>query len=319
MKGILYSFIGVIIGLTLIGVGYFLFYPDNSTNTSVKDLISELDLFQEKESEKDQNGEEEDKKEEITEEIIKIPSYKLNEDLIKQFESKGLVSFGVRNPVSIPTISVVEEGEEEGEEEVVEREEREEEVNREEIREEIEEETKEEEELEVNNDTSEPKSEYGVINNSDNETVQDSQSGQLSISNTPLHFPIPSGYSISSPYGLREVEELFDSPDFHRGVDFATPTGTPVYAVLDGTVETVTFDTGGGNVLVTKHEVADGKTIKTLSAHLDEILVVEGDVVVKGQTIAKTGNTGVYTTGPHLHFELYYDNILLDPMLYLEK
>lgn len=107
----------------------------------------------------------------------------------------------------------------------------------------------------------------------------------------------------------------------HTGVDWATPTGTPVKAVADGTVlfedwasnlpRTSWADrwylTGGGYAGITTDAgivvVIDHGGYLSISAHLSETKLHKGDRVSRGQEIGKTGNTG-YTTGPHLHFEI---------------
>lgn len=107
----------------------------------------------------------------------------------------------------------------------------------------------------------------------------------------------------------------------HTGVDWATPTGTPVKAVADGTVlfedwaknlpRTSWADrwylTGGGYAGITTDAgivvVIDHGGCLSISAHLSETKLHKGDKVTRGQEIGKTGATG-YVTGPHLHFEI---------------
>ncbi|WP_237223359.1 peptidoglycan DD-metalloendopeptidase family protein [Rothia nasimurium] len=107
----------------------------------------------------------------------------------------------------------------------------------------------------------------------------------------------------------------------HTGVDWATPVGTPVKAVADGTVlfedwaqnlpTTSWADrwylTGGGYTGIATDAgivvVIDHGGYLSISAHLSETKLHKGDRVTRGQEIGKTGNTG-YTTGPHLHFEI---------------
>lgn len=93
---------------------------------------------------------------------------------------------------------------------------------------------------------------------------------------------------------------------YHNGVDFGTPIGTKVKAVLDGTIQ-ATGNTDAypgcyswGKWVLIKHN--NGLT--SLYAHLSSILVNPGDTVARGDNIALSGNSGV-STGPHLHLTLY--------------
>ena len=88
------------------------------------------------------------------------------------------------------------------------------------------------------------------------------------------------------------------SKGYHTGVDYAVPVGTDVLAVADGTITTANWGQAYGTQLVQK--VNGGWFIY---AHLSATLVKAGDVVVAGQVIAKSGNTG-NSTGAHLHAEL---------------
>ncbi|MEU9776335.1 peptidoglycan DD-metalloendopeptidase family protein [Streptomyces sp. C10-9-1] len=104
---------------------------------------------------------------------------------------------------------------------------------------------------------------------------------------------------------------------YHTGVDFATPTGTSIKAVADGTVVSAGWDGAYGNAVVIQH--TDG--IYTLSAHLSTTSVTAGENVTAGQQIGLSGNTG-NSTGPHLHFEVRTSNTYgadIDPLAYLRS
>jgi murein DD-endopeptidase MepM/ murein hydrolase activator NlpD len=87
----------------------------------------------------------------------------------------------------------------------------------------------------------------------------------------------------------------------HNGSDFGAPIGTPCYACHDGKVTFAGVD-GDGGVSVTLSN--DEQRFKTIYYHLDKVSCKIGDVVKAGDEIGLTGNTGKYTTGPHLHLGL---------------
>lgn len=99
---------------------------------------------------------------------------------------------------------------------------------------------------------------------------------------------------------------------FHRGIDMAAPTGTPVQAVAAGTVVTAKRDRSYGEFVVIDHQ----NGYRTLYAHNANLLVKAGDRVKMGQPIAKVGSTG-RSTAPHLHFEIHRDGERVDPSPYL--
>lgn len=109
-------------------------------------------------------------------------------------------------------------------------------------------------------------------------------------------------YPITSPYGFRVLN---GKKEFHDGVDFGMPVGTPIKAPQDGIVHTAgvvdTFNSNSPNLGVLIH--ARSGVYYTVF-HLSKVLVKKGDRVFKGQTIALSGNTGL-STGPHLHFGVY--------------
>lgn len=114
---------------------------------------------------------------------------------------------------------------------------------------------------------------------------------------------------ISSDYGPRTNPYV----GFHKGIDIGMPMGTPICATKDGTVSTSVCGNGSyGYYIILDH----GDGIQTLYAHCSELLVSVGDVVTKGQVIAKVGSTG-NSTGPHVHFEVRINGERVDPLPYL--
>jgi len=121
-------------------------------------------------------------------------------------------------------------------------------------------------------------------------------------------------FKVLYPVGfLDNYDYLDNSGDFtggHDGIDIKMPTGTPIRAVANGVVVKSGWVSGDGNVVTLRHDrvpdpvsPSDKTTLYTSYAHAAELLVHEGEVVRKGQVIAKVGQTGTATT-PHLHFQL---------------
>ena len=96
------------------------------------------------------------------------------------------------------------------------------------------------------------------------------------------------------------------------GLDIAAPSGTPIAASAGGQVIWAGPKGTYGNLVKIDH----GNGFTTYYAHCSELLVQEGDQVTQGQTIALVGSTG-RSTGPHCHFELLWQDELLDPQLCL--
>jgi murein DD-endopeptidase MepM/ murein hydrolase activator NlpD len=112
---------------------------------------------------------------------------------------------------------------------------------------------------------------------------------------------------ITSGYGWRKS-------GFHHGLDIAAKKGTPIYAACAGTVSFVGIKPVYGRTVIIDH--ADGK--RTLYAHTQKIYVKNGENVKGGEIIAAVGTSGV-TTGPHLHFEVRYDNKTINPLKFLRQ
>ncbi len=136
---------------------------------------------------------------------------------------------------------------------------------------------------------------------------------QFSETEPKVDFIWPVTGRISSIFGLRRFfNEQERRP--HSGLDIAADEGTPVMAVADGVV----VDTGdfffSGNMIYLDH----GQGIISLYAHLSKISVTPGDAVKQGDIIGKVGQTG-RVTGPHLHFAVYANQTLIDPIFMLPK
>lgn len=99
----------------------------------------------------------------------------------------------------------------------------------------------------------------------------------------------------------------------HLGADLDAPAGTPVYATNDGVVNLAEDFVNYGKTIVVDH----GLGIFSFYLHLDEFKVKKGERVMRGQVIAKSGNTG-YSIAPHLHFSVRIRNTSVDPLRFIE-
>ena len=99
---------------------------------------------------------------------------------------------------------------------------------------------------------------------------------------------------------------------FHAGIDIAVDRGTPVRAAAAGDV----IEAGWNDAYGYYAQIDHGYGIKTLYAHADLLVIMKGERVAQGQTIAYSGNTGK-SSAPHLHFQVTQNNIPVDPLKYL--
>lgn len=123
----------------------------------------------------------------------------------------------------------------------------------------------------------------------------------------------PSQGRVSSEYGVRRYYNgEFAENYYHRGVDYAAATGTPVIAPAAGRIALVGRVVDGfelhGNTVGLDH----GQGVESIFIHLNSINVREGDFVEAGQVIGTIGATGA-ATGPHLHWGLYVNGVAVDP------
>ncbi len=117
--------------------------------------------------------------------------------------------------------------------------------------------------------------------------------------------------TISSRFGMRNPTTP-TVPKNHTGTDIAATIGTKIVSATDGTVILASSQGDYGNHL--KIQIGD---IIIVYAHCNKLYVNEGDIIKQGQEIAEVGETG-NVTGPHLHFEIRYQNRYVDPEMILE-
>ena len=119
-----------------------------------------------------------------------------------------------------------------------------------------------------------------------------------------LQYPVP-GHGITSGFGENR------GGDLHNGIDIGAPAGTPILSAADGVVELAGWlDAGAGNGVILRHD--GGWQTRYFHMITDELPVAVGDRVAAGQVIGHVGSTG-RSTGPHLHFEIVFGPVRMDP------
>lgn len=122
-------------------------------------------------------------------------------------------------------------------------------------------------------------------------------------------FLYPASGRLSSPFGYR-TDPFTGVRRMHYGVDLANRVGTSVKATMSGTVIVIGDQPlGYGNYVVIRHE----RGFQSLYGHLNKVLVRNGQRISQGQKIGEMGSSG-RSTGSHLHFSLYKNNIPVDPL-----
>ena len=134
---------------------------------------------------------------------------------------------------------------------------------------------------------------------------ENGKSATKALMKTPIN-----GARISSGYGMRK-HPILGYNKKHQGVDFAAPTGTPIMAAGNGHIEFVGTNGGAGKYIRIKH--LNG--YKTSYSHLSKYAsgMKKNLRVKQGQVIGFVGSTGL-STGPHLHYEVIFNNERINPM-----
>ena len=132
-------------------------------------------------------------------------------------------------------------------------------------------------------------------------------------------FPVAGGIQLNAQFRDAAYKKEFDKT--HEGLDFEAEQGSDVLAGADGEVNTIGQGGYGYSYIIIKHK----KGFYSVYGHVSKILVKKGQTVKVGDLIAKSGGTpgtkgaGFFTSGPHLHFEVFRDGQYLDPINYLPK
>ena len=106
-----------------------------------------------------------------------------------------------------------------------------------------------------------------------------------------------------------QVSQPFDRNKSHYAVDIAVEKNTPIKAIADGTVIFSEWTSETGYVIILEHNFG----LLSVYKHNSSLNKRQGNSVLSGEVIATAGNTGEYTTGYHLHFELWMDGYPMDP------
>jgi murein DD-endopeptidase MepM/ murein hydrolase activator NlpD len=141
-------------------------------------------------------------------------------------------------------------------------------------------------------------------------TAQQDALAPISDEPASLLWPVR-GTHLSSTFGFR-INPITGEGQVHRGVDVPVPCGSEVVAVEEGTVTFAEWTAGGGNTVGIAH---DGGWV-TRYAHLARLAVRPGQHVSAGQLLGDSGDTGAFSTGPHLHFEIWSGHTAVDPMAF---
>ena len=127
----------------------------------------------------------------------------------------------------------------------------------------------------------------------------------------PFCMPAPSYTRVSDDYGNR-IHPILGVKQFHNGIDFAAPGGSPILAAQSGTVIAAAYSSTMGNYIMINH----GGGVITIYMHASALYVSAGQTVTKGQKIAAVGTTG-RSTGNHLHFSVRVNGSYVSPWSYL--
>lgn len=153
-----------------------------------------------------------------------------------------------------------------------------------------------------------------------------------SIENTEQNGIIPSGTQMIKNEDIvetnkaKELDQLvfakpvsgtisaeYDATNEHMGTDIIAPKGTAIKSIMEGVVLNAEWSAESGNTVYIQHP----KNIISVYKHNSAVLVKSGQKVSTGEAIAIIGNSGEASSGPHLHFELWYDGIPVNPKNYI--
>ncbi len=143
----------------------------------------------------------------------------------------------------------------------------------------------------------------------DSQFRKDFEQSELSflVSGSSIAQEIEGQYFFSPISGI--VTTDFNLKQEHFGIDIVSKQNEPVKAVADGTVIFADWTSDSGNVIAIQHR----SNLISVYKHNSALMKKVGNIVNSGQVIAIIGNTGELTTGPHLHFEMWYNGHPINP------
>lgn len=119
---------------------------------------------------------------------------------------------------------------------------------------------------------------------------------------------------VSSRFNMRRLHPITKQVKPHRGIDYAAPTGTPIFSTGDGRVIASNYNNANGHYIFIRH----GESYVTKYLHLHKRFAKKGQRVKQGQIIGQVGSTG-FSTGPHLHYEFLVNGVHRNPSTILKK
>lgn len=134
---------------------------------------------------------------------------------------------------------------------------------------------------------------------------------RLAAEMTPFAMPVKSGFRFTSGFGYRR-DPKGAGTRMHSGADFASSSGTPLYATADGVVTVAGWEGGYGRHVEVRHEFG----ITTTYSHMSQIRVSVGQRVSRGDRIGDMGSSG-RSTGTHLHYEVHVGGRPVNPMNFI--
>lgn len=141
--------------------------------------------------------------------------------------------------------------------------------------------------------------------------LQQTSSSSSGVSYGSGKFINPTTGRYTSNYGWR-THPITGKRSFHTGQDIANSYGTPIVAADGGKVIKASYNGAYGNTVIVDH----GNNYSTMYAHLQSFNVSVGDTVTQGQKLGEMGSTG-WSTGPHLHYEVWYKGEHMNPRQFL--
>jgi len=135
---------------------------------------------------------------------------------------------------------------------------------------------------------------------------------RIAAQKAPFANPVKAAYRFTSKFGPRRDPKT-GGRRMHKGVDFAAPNGTPLYATADGVVTHASWSSGYGRLVKIQHEFG----IETRYAHMSKLRAKVGQRVSRGDRIGDMGASG-RVTGVHLHYEVRVGGKAVNPMIYIK-